>query len=141
MDLLVQFQCLFYSFVDGFVMSGIYHIINRLLYKIPLLLRYGCQMIIGFSFGFLYFYGLVYINEGILRFYFFVMIFIGYLFYSKYYAYYLLYHLEIVVSIIKKILSPFFFFFYRINAIIQARIKKVKTKWQKNKNNQNIKNS
>lgn len=140
MDLLVQFQCLFYSFVYGFIMSGIYHILNRFLYKVPCILRYMFQIIIGMSFGILYFYGLVIINDGILRLYFFLMIFIGYLFYQKYYAYHLLYYLEKVVFFIKKIISPFIFFFHRISVIIQKRMRKVKEKWQKDKDDQNIEN-
>lgn len=134
MDLLTQFQCLFYSFVFGFVMSGIYHIVNRFLYKIFKIIRYLLQILIGWSFGLLYFYGLVILNDGILRLYFFVMIFIGYLFYQKYYAYYVLYHLEIIVRILKRIIAPFHFFFRYVNGIIQKRVKKVKLRWQRKKN-------
>lgn len=132
MDLLVQFQCLFYSFCFGFLMSGIYHLINRTLYYVWRWARYLLQIVIGFFFGVFYFYGLVIFNEGILRFYFFIMIFIGYLFYQKYYAYHILYHLEILFRILRKIFNPFIFFFHSINVIIQKRIKKVKLKWQKN---------
>jgi len=139
MSLLVQFQCLFYSFLFGFVMSGIYHIINRFFLRIPKILHVLIQVILGISFGMIYFYGLVILNKGILRLYFFILIFIGYLFYQKYYAYYLLYYLEICIQFLKRILSPFFFFFKKINAIIQKRVRKVKLRWQKD--NQNIKNS
>jgi len=140
MDLLKQFQCLFYSFLYGFVMSGVYHVINRLLYRIPRFLRYLCQVMIGCLFGILYFYGLVILNDGILRFYFFVMIFMGYLFYQKYYAYSFLCYLEMFVRIFKRIFSPFLFFFQFINGILRKRIKKVKLRWQK-KHNQDIENS
>lgn len=139
MSLLIQFQCLLYSFLYGFVMSGVYHIINRLFYHIPHLFRYLLQVLIGISFGMLYFYGLVFFNKGILRLYFFVLIFVGYLFYQKYYAYYVLYDLEFCIQILKRFLSPFIFFFKKISVIIQKRVKKVKLKWQKD--NQNIKNS
>lgn len=118
-------------------MSGVYHVINRLLYKIPRFLRYVIQVFLAIALGVLYFYGLVIINDGILRFYFFVMIFLGYLFYQKYYAYYLLYDLEKLVFIFKRIISPFIFFFSKINDIILKRIRKVRKKWQKNKENQN----
>ena len=76
MTLLVQFQCLFYSFLFGFVMSGVYHIMNRFLYVVPTFIRYLFQVIIGCFFGILYFYGLVILNDGILRLYFFYWIFI-----------------------------------------------------------------
>ena len=89
MSLIVQFQCLFYSFLFGFVMTGVYHIMNRLLYGVPMFLRYICQCLIGICFGMLYFYGLVFLNEGILRLYFFIFMLMGYLLYSHYYAYYL----------------------------------------------------
>lgn len=131
MSLLQQFQCLFYSFSYGFIISGIYHIINRLLYKIPKVIRYLFQAFIGICFGVLFFYGLVLINDGILRFYFFIMIFLGYLFYQKYYAFYLLYYLELMITIFKRILKPFIFFFRRINVIIQRKVKRVKKKWRK----------
>ena len=135
----MQFQCLFYSFLFGFVMSGAYHIINRIFLRISRIFRVLIQVILGVSFGMIYFYGLVVLNKGILRLYFFVLIFIGYLFYQKYYAYYLLYYLEIFIRFLKRILSPFFFFFKKINVIIQKRVRRVRLKWQKN--NQNIKNS
>lgn len=130
MSLLIQFQCLFYSFLFGFVMSGVYHIINRFLYKVLKVMRYLLQIVIGVGFGVLYFYGLVVLNDGILRLYFFVMIFLGYMFYQRYYAYYVLYHLEIFVRILKRIIAPFIFFFHFINGIIQKRVKKVKLRWQ-----------
>ena len=133
MSLIVQFQCLFYSFLFGFVMTGVYHIMNRLLYGIPMFLRYICQCLIGICFGMLYFYGLVFLNEGILRLYFFIFMLMGYLLYSHYYAYYLLYFLEKIVSIFKRIVSPFIFFFRYINGIIQKRIGRMKRKWQKRK--------
>jgi hypothetical protein len=126
MSLLVQFQC-------------IYHIINRLLYGIPWVLRYIIQVLLGWGIGVLYFYGLVMINQGIIRFYFFVLLFLGYLFYQKYYAYNLLFYLEICVRILKRLISPFIFFFYKINAIIQKRVKRVKLKWRR-KDSLNSKN-
>ena len=140
MSLIVQFQCLFYSFLFGFVMTGVYHIMNRLLYGVPMFLRYICQCLIGICFGMLYFYGLVFLNEGILRLYFFIFMLMGYLLYSHYNAYYLLYFLEKIVSIFKRIFSPFIFFFRYINGIIQKRIGRMKRKWQKRKH-QDIKNS
>lgn len=134
MDLLTQFQCLFYSFLFGFVMSGLYHVVNRFLYKVPIIIRYLLQVMIGCGFGFLYFYGLVILNDGILRLYFFVLIFVGYLFYQRYYAYYVLFHLEILVRILKRIIAPFIFFLRFVNGIIQKRARKVKLRWQRKKN-------
>ena len=64
----------------------------------------------------------------------------GYLVYSRYYAYYLLYGLEKIVHFFKRIFSPFIFFFRYINGIIQKRIGRMKKKWQKRKH-QDIKSS
>ncbi len=139
MDLLVQFQCLFYSFAYGFVMSGVYHLLNRIVYRISRFFRYIVQIAIGFSFGILYFYGLVVLNDGILRLYFFGFVFLGYLFYQKYYAYYFLCYIESNVLIFKRIFSPFIFFFHFINAIIKKGVKKVRLRWRK-EDNSDIKN-
>ncbi len=140
MSLIIQFQCLFYSFLFGFIMTGVYHVVNRFLYGIPLWIRYIIQCCLGMIYGVLYFYGLVFFNEGIVRGYFLVFLFGGYLVYSRYYAYYLLYGLEKIVRFFKRIFSPFIFFFRYINGIIQKRIGRMKKKWQKRKH-QDIKSS
>ena len=126
----------FIWFCDEWCLS--YH--ESLLYVVPAFIRYLFQVIIGCFFGILYFYGLVILNDGILRLYFFVLVFIGYLFYQKYYAFSLLYYLEKFVLLLKRIIAPFRFFFRYINVIIQKRVKKVKLKWRRKKN-QDIKNS
>ena len=120
-------------------MMGVYHGINRLFFRVYRVIRLFLQVIIGLGFGVIYFYGLVFLNDGVLRIYFFLFLFLGYLFYQKYYAYYWLYVLEICACFVKKILSPFFFFFKRISVIIQKRIKKVRLRWRKE--NTNIKSS
>ena len=125
MSLIIQFQCLFYSFLFGFIMTGVYHVV---------------QCCLGMIYGVLYFYGLVFFNEGIVRGYFLVFLLGGYLVYSRYYAYYLLYGLEKIVHFFKRIFSPFIFFFRYINGIIQKRIGRMKKKWQKRKH-QDIKSS
>ncbi len=130
-DLTVQFRCLFYSFIYGFVACMFYHIVNRICMKIPIVLRYMIQIILGFFIGFMYYYGLVYLNDGILRMYFFIVIFLGFVVYQKYYAKYMLYYLEIILSFVKRILTPFFFFFHSINAIILRSKKKVENIWRK----------
>lgn len=139
-DLTVQFRCLFYSYVYGFVACMFYHIVNRICIKIPLILRYMIQIILGFVIGFIYYYGLVYLNDGILRLYFLMMVFMGYVMYQKSYAKYMLYYLEIILMMIKRILKPFFFFFHSINAIILRRLKKVEKIWRKKEKKQDIKN-
>ena len=138
MNLLTQFQCLFYSFFYGFIMTGIYHVVNRFLYKVPIVLRYLFQVLVGIAFGVFYFYGLVLLNDGILRFYFFIMIFIGYLFYQKYYAYHFLVNLEQIIRIIKKIISPFLFFFRKISVIIKYKARKVRLRWRKEENQEQV---
>ncbi len=131
MSLIIQFQCLFYSFLFGFIMTGVYHVVNRFLYGIPLWMRYIIQCCLGMFYGVLYFYGLVFLNEGIIRGYFLVFLFGGYLVYSRYYAYYLLYGLEKFICFFKRIFSPFIFFFRYINGIIQKRIGRMKKNGKK----------
>ena len=131
MSLIIQFQCLFYSFLFGFIMTGVYHVVNRFLYGIPLWMRYIIQCCLGMFYGVLYFYGLVFLNEGIIRGYFLVFLFVGYLVYSRYYAYYLLYGLEKIICFFKRIFSPFIFFFRYINGIIQKRIGRMKKNGKK----------
>lgn len=131
MSLLVQFQCLFYAFMFGFWMSACYHIVNRMMYILPKILRLLVQICIGCGFGYLYYYGLVILNEGVLRGYFYIFIFMGYLFYQKFYAYYLLYYLEKCVYMVKRIIRPLYFFFHSINVIMKKRMKRVMKRWQK----------
>ena len=132
MDLFIQVQCVAYSTLYGFCMCALYHVLNRISYSFWIF-RYIFQMIIGCAFAFIYYYGLVYFNEGVLRLYFFVFMFLGYALYQKYYAYYLLYWLEKCFVFIKRIIQPFIFFFHSINVIMKKRMKKVRLKWQKRK--------
>ncbi len=131
MDLFVQLQCLVYSFFFGFIMCGLYHVVNRFLYGLWKVLRYVVQVLIGFVFGFLYHYGLVRLNEGILRGYFFILMFMGYMFYQRYYAYYFLYMIEKWVKMFKRIIRPFIFFFSFINGIMKKSMKRVRKRWRK----------
>ena len=124
---------LFHFFIWFCDVVVFYHIMNRFLYVVPTFIRYLFQVIIGCFFGILYFYGLVILNDGILRLYFFVLIFIGYLFYQKYYAFSLLYYLEKFVLLLKRIIAPFRFFFRYINGIIQKKSKEGEIKMAKKK--------
>lgn len=55
MSLIIQFQCLFYSFLFGFIMTGVYHVVNRFLYGIPLWIRYIIQCCLGMIYAFFIF--------------------------------------------------------------------------------------
>lgn len=134
MSLLVQFQCLVYCFVYGFVFTGIYHVINHVMYRMYSFIRMILQFILGSLFSFCFYKGLIYINDGVLRIYFFIFIFLGYVFFQKYYGYILLFYLKKCVRIYKRIINPYIFFFKKIDAIMKKKVKWVKNKWQKRKN-------
>ncbi len=133
MSLLTQFQCLFYCFVYGFVFTGIYHIVNRIVYRFYSFVKIVIQIILGIIFSYCFYRGLIYINNGVLRVYFFIFVFLGYMYFQKYYSYILLFFLEKGVEIYRRIISPYIFFFKRIDAIMKKVVKRVNKKWQKRK--------
>ena len=134
MSLLIQFQCLMYCFVYGFVSTGIYHIINRVTYNYHIILVILLQIIEGMICSYLFYKGLILINNGVLRIYFFVFMFLGYVFFQKYYSLILLFYLEKCVRIYRRIIQPYIFFFKKIDVIMEKKVKWVKKKWHKRKN-------
>ena len=131
MTLTVQLQSIAFSFFFGFFFSGFYSFINRLFYRYrKRLIRYFLQVIVGFLVGLLYFLGMVKINDGIIRFYYFIALLIGYLFYEINYAMYCLILLERFMKLLKKILLPLLLVFRKIHGIIKIIRKRVK-KWHK----------
>lgn len=131
MDLLVQFRCLYYSFCFGFFMMFIVCFVNRLFYKYKVI-RFFVNSCMGFILGYSYYMGLVYICYGILRLYYFIMIFIGYLLFMKYYRYKILFYIEKMVRIVNKILSYILFFFVCNNVIMWLK-RRLMIKWQREK--------
>ena len=129
MDLLVSFKCLYYSFCYGFLMMFVYCLLNRIVYSMKYI-RFIFHTIIGFLLGFGYYYGLVFINYGVIRIYFLGMILIGYCLFMRFYRIYFLCFIEKLVIYVKKILWVRVFFFKCINAIIQKRKEKMR-KWQR----------
>ena len=77
MDLITQIQGIGYSFVYGIIFTFVYHFIYSHLIKIKIKFIYfimqGC---FGIIFAAIYFIGLLKINEGILRAYFLVILFL-----------------------------------------------------------------
>lgn len=133
MSLLTQFQCLFYCFAYGFVCTGIYHIVNRMVYRFYSFVKIVIQVILGVIFSYCFYRGLIYINNGVLRVYFLIFIFLGYMYFQKYYSHILLFFLEKGVEIYRRIINPYIFFFKRIDAIMVKVVKRVNEKWQKRK--------
>lgn len=132
MELIEQVQGVVYSFVFGILFSFLYSFINRLFYRYKkAIFRFIIQIMIGGGFGFLYYYGLLVINNGVLRIYFIISIIMGYIIYENYYALGSLIIIEKIIIIIKKILTPIYFIFHKANAIMR-KIKKV-IKWPKRK--------
>lgn len=134
MSLLVQFKCLFYCFMYGVFFTCVYHVVNRIMYRFYTFIRIVLQVILGIIFSYCFYKGLIYINNGALRIYFFIFVFLGYVFFQRYYSYILLYYLEKGVKIYKGIISPYIFFFKKIDVIMKKKVKWVKNRWQKRKN-------
>lgn len=140
MDLVKQVQGIGYSLIFGFVFTFIYSLVNRLLYKYhQRIIRLFLQVIIGIIFGYLYYLGLLKINNGVIRIYFFVSILVGYILYLNYYNYYMFFLIELIVKMIKYILKPILFLFQKVNGIIR-RVKKV-MRWPKEKFSKQSKDS
>lgn len=131
MDLLIQFQCCVFSFVCGFLMLCVYHLIHRIIWRLPFVFKLILHFIMGVLIAFVFYSGLVYFNYGILNIYEFIFLLLGYLVYQKFYAYYEMIFIEKGIRIVKKLFSPFIFFLRKINAIMKSRMRKVMGKWQK----------
>lgn len=132
MDLVKQIQGISYSLVFGFTFTFIYSLINRLFYKYhKRIFRLILQIVIGIIFGYLYYLGLLVINNGVVRIYFIISMVIGYVLYLNYYSYYMFFLIEIIVSMLKYLLRPIIFIFRKISGIIK-RMKRV-GKWLKEK--------
>ncbi|WP_374011452.1 spore cortex biosynthesis protein YabQ [uncultured Thomasclavelia sp.] len=130
MDLIKQLQGISYSLVFGFLFTFVYSFINSLFYKYhKSIFRYILQLVIGVAFGCCYYFGLLMINNGVIRFYFIISLLAGYVLYLNYYNYYLIVVIEAVIKGLKYILSPIIFIFRKINAII-GHMKKV-IRWLK----------
>lgn len=120
MSLYISFKCLYYSFCYGFMMMFFYCLLKRIVFRF-VLLNILVQFMTGVLLGVVYFYGLVLLNYGIVRLYFFVMLFLGYLFFMRYYKNYVMTYIEIIVQYVRKILLCRYFFFNCINAIIRLK--------------------
>ena len=132
MDLVKQIQGISYSLVFGFTFTFIYSLINRLFYKYhKRIFRLILQIVIGIIFGYLYYLGLLVINNGVVRIYFIISMVIGYVLYLNYYSYYMFFLIEIIVSMLKYLLRPIIFIFRKISGR-RKRMKRV-VKWLKEK--------
>ena len=141
MQLIIQFQGIAYSFVYSLLFSFLYSFINRLFYRYKKkIVRFILQICIGTCFGFTYYYGLLIINNGVFRIYFFIGLIMGYIVYENYYAFYVLLLMEKWMKVIKKLLKPISFIFSRIRGILKKAKKKVR-KWIKRKKHQHQENS
>lgn len=131
MSLFVQLKCCVFSFIYGFSMVGVYHLFNRLLWRLPFILKGFIHFIMGVVFAFVFYKGIVFFDYGILHIYDFIFIFLGYCIYQKYYAYYELLIIERQISYFKKIIRPLTFFLRKINVIMKTKVRRVMKAWQK----------
>ncbi len=137
MKLVQQLQGVAYSFIFGLLFSFVYGFINRLFYKYRKgIIRFILQIFIGLAFGFIYYYGILIINNGVIRLYFIASIIMGYIIYEHYYALPLLIIIERIIKVIKRILKPIYFIFNRLR-VIMKKMKKV-IKWPKRKKEKSL---
>lgn len=130
MDLIEQIQGIGYSFVYGIVFTFVYHFIYSYLIKIKVsFMRYSWQIIIGIVFAGIYFYGLLLINEGVIRLYFLVSVIAGYVVYQNMMNQVMINWIVFLHRIFYWLFYPVYFVFLKINVII-GNMKKV-VKWQR----------
>lgn len=125
MDLIEQIQGIGYSFVYGIVFTFVYHFIYSYLIKIKVsFMRYSWQIIIGIVFAGIYFYGLLLINEGVIRLYFLVSVIAGYAVYQNMMNQVMINWIVFLHRIFYWLFYPVYFVFLKINVII-GNMKKV----------------
>lgn len=133
MSLITQLQGVVFSFVFSLLFNAVYSFINRVFYRYRKgIVRFILQIFIGATFGFIYYYGLLIINDGIIRMYFVVSLIMGYIVYEHYYAIPILIIIERLMKIIKKLLRPIYFILNKIRGIIKKMKKRVK-RWSRKK--------
>lgn len=127
MDLVTQIQGIGYSFVYGIVFTFMYHLIYSNLVKIKFkYLRYLLQICCGVLFAGIYFTGLFFINEGVLRFYFLVALIFGLIIYQNYMHQQMMGVIYYINKAIDYVFFPIRFVFLRFNAIMRSIKKRVK---------------
>lgn len=132
MNLIKQIQGISYSLIFGFIFTFIYSLINRLFYQYhKRIFRLILQIIIGIIFGYLYYVGLLVINNGVIRGYFIISLLVGYILYLNYYGYYMYRVIEIIVNMLKYLIRPIAYAYKKISAIIKT-VGKVR-RWLKGK--------
>ena len=119
MDLVTQIQGIGYSFVYGIVFSNLVKIKFKYL-------RYFLQICCGILFAGIYFTGLFFINEGVLRFYFLVALLFGLIIYQNYMHQQMMIVIYYINKAIDYVFFPIRFVFLRFNAIMRYINKRVK---------------
>lgn len=130
MSLVTQLQGTGYSFVCGMILTFIYHFINYYLYKIKYrIVRYLMQVVMGVVFAGGYYFGLLVINDGILRSYFLCALLAGYIVYQNILSEKMYLVILKVDHLLMKVCRPLRIAFYKINGIIKYTKKVIR--WQK----------
>ena len=80
MGLSVQIYSLIYSFLFGIVLYFSLLMLDKLSIKKKIIIKIGISIFWMFALAILYFFGLLYINNGYLHGYFFALITVGYIF-------------------------------------------------------------
>lgn len=131
MNLTIQVQGIGYSFVFGLVFTFMYHLVNSYLVRIKF--KWFCSLLqgcFGILFGGIYFMGLFFIDEGVLRFYFIVSLIFGMIIYQTYLHQCLMPLICYINKAIDVVFFPISFVFLKFNAIMSSIKKRVK-RWQR----------
>ena len=83
MNLIIQIQSLFYSFLYGLFVSILFNLCYKMIFVKNLILRLIINLLYSIIIYFLYFYFLYKINNGIIHIYFFIVTLIGFFTYNR----------------------------------------------------------
>ncbi len=125
MELIQQVQSVAFSLLYSIIVMLFYSVISRFFFVFRKgIINVAFTTFFGIVFGFTYYYLLVMINGGTIRFYYFISLVAGYIVFENYYALEVLQVSERIMVSFKKLISPIYFIFKRIHDTIN-KIKKV----------------
>lgn len=120
MNLITQIQGIGYSFSYALIASFFYHVINRTIIKVKWkVMKIILEILVGINFATGYYLGLIFINEGIIKLYFILVMIFGYLIYELYFHQNLIGVIDFVTKYVKCVFLPIRFVFRKFNDIMK----------------------
>lgn len=136
MKLFIQFQSLMTSFLYALCLGLVYSFVNRCLYFLKLRwIRCILEIIFCSFLALIYFFIMLYVNNGHMNFYLIISFVSGLLIYEFVYASYFLRWFEQVMKMFHWLFSPVRFIFSKISGILKKK-KKVMAKWRNKRKQQ-----